>query len=115
MSNFLNLGRDVDISQFKQTKLGKNMSLNINQYIDQRRNVEMTYRKLQGILPNTCSNILCNFEVIDTFLGIYVLPKLKQEDINVINRSTHTIRLKEYLKIFQLNSFEKPNPRCIHG
>lgn len=46
MSNFLNLGRDVDISQFKQTNLGKNMSLNINQYIDQRRNVEMTYRKL---------------------------------------------------------------------
>lgn len=46
MSNFLNLGRDADISQFKQTKLGKNMSLNINQYIDQRRSVEMTNRKL---------------------------------------------------------------------
>lgn len=46
MSNLLNIGRDVDISQFKQIRLGKNMSLNINQYIDQRRSMEMTYRRL---------------------------------------------------------------------
>lgn len=80
MSTFLNTGRDVAILQFKQIRLGKNMSLNINQYIDQRRSMEMIYRRLQGILPNVCSNTLCNFEVMDIFIGTYVLLKLKQED-----------------------------------
>lgn len=46
MSTFLNTGRDVAILQFKQIRLGKNMSLNINQYIDQRRSMEMIYRRL---------------------------------------------------------------------
>jgi hypothetical protein len=71
------------------TKRGRK-SIQINKIIDGEEDIKTNTNKIQrtvgGYFENLNSNKLENIEETDTFLDVYGLPKLTQEDINHLNR-----------------------------
>jgi exonuclease III len=77
-NNYQSIGIQCQCTQFHQTY--------------QRYQIQGTIR---DYFKNLCSNKLENFEEIDKLLDIYNHPKLNQENINHLNRSITTMKLKQ--------------------
>ena len=56
-----------------------------------------------------CVNKMDNLEEIDEFLGKYNLPKLKQEEIENLNRLTTSTEIETVIKNLPTNKIPGPN------
>jgi hypothetical protein len=62
------------------------------------KNTEKTQGIIRDYLKNPCSNKLENLEKIDKFVDTCDYPKLNQEDINDLNRSTTSNEIEAAIK-----------------